>query len=418
MTAIAIFGLATITIAQVPPNVPTNGLVGWWPFNGNANDESGNNRNGVVNPGNNGTLVYVNDRLGNPLSAIEFTSNPGWNQLGPHIELINTQNILLNSEFTINYFVSMNSSNQVGEIINKGADNTPGAFRSRIANGTLQNTITSGGSVNQSNFPSNTWKMVTVINSTTNQLSLFIDGTLAQTSSTSPISSLTSNFYFGAMPSGGSNGSYYPFQGKLDDVGFWNRALTQQEITDLYNGCQLSVNSQPTNQTININNNTQFAVSSSDPSTTYQWQTDLGVGFQNLNSVGQYSGTTNDTLTVANVTLSNNNQPFRCIISSGSCTDTSDVAVLTVNNNVGINETSQDKLFSVFPNPAQSIINIKADSKLIGEVYTIYDNTGKVVLSGKLNSQNTTIELGNLSGGIYMLRVGENMKQTFKVIKE
>jgi hypothetical protein len=201
-------------------------------------------------------------------------------------------------------------------------------------------------------------------------------------------------------------------------IGIWNRALTQQEITDLYNGCQLSVNTQPTNQTININNNAQFVVGSSDPGATYQWQTDLGVGFQNLNSVGQYSGTTDDTLSVSNVTMSNNNQPFRCIISSGSCSDTSNVAVLTVNNNVGINETLQDNLFSVFPNPAQSVINVKADTKLIGNNYSIYDNTGKVVLSGKLKSENTTIELGNLSGGIYIFSVGENMKQTFKVIKE
>ena len=48
MTAIAIFGLATITIAQVPSYVPTSGLVGWWPFNGNANDESGNGNNGSI----------------------------------------------------------------------------------------------------------------------------------------------------------------------------------------------------------------------------------------------------------------------------------------------------------------------------------------------------------------------------------
>jgi hypothetical protein len=33
MTTIAIFGLATISIAQtVPSYVPTSGLVGWWPF--------------------------------------------------------------------------------------------------------------------------------------------------------------------------------------------------------------------------------------------------------------------------------------------------------------------------------------------------------------------------------------------------
>ena len=28
--------------AQVPDYVPTDGLVAWYPFNGNANDESGN----------------------------------------------------------------------------------------------------------------------------------------------------------------------------------------------------------------------------------------------------------------------------------------------------------------------------------------------------------------------------------------
>ena len=182
--------------------------------------------------------------------------------------------------------------------------------------------------------------------------------------------------------------------------------------------CQLSLNSQPASQLINFNTNAQFSVGSSDPNASYQWQTDLGVGFQNLNSVGQYSGTTNDTLTILNVTMSNNNQPFRCIISSGSCTDTSNVAVLTVNNNTGINEVSQSNLFSVYPNPANSQINVKANAKLLGSIYTVYDNTGKLVLTGKINSENTVIELGNLSGGIYLFSVGENLKQTFKVIKE
>jgi hypothetical protein len=36
-------------MAQVPNYLPTNGLVGWWPFNGNANDESGNGNNGTEN---------------------------------------------------------------------------------------------------------------------------------------------------------------------------------------------------------------------------------------------------------------------------------------------------------------------------------------------------------------------------------
>ena len=85
---------------------------------------------------------------------------------------------------------------------------------------------------------------------------------------------------------------------------------------------------------------------------------------------------------------------------------------------VGIKETINDKLFSIYPNPAQSIVNVKADAKLIGTVYTIYDNTGKVVLSGTINAENTSVELGNLSVGIYLFSAGENVQQTFKVIKE
>ena len=43
LTIAAILGMTAATMAQNVPNyVPTNGLVGWWPFNGNANDESGN----------------------------------------------------------------------------------------------------------------------------------------------------------------------------------------------------------------------------------------------------------------------------------------------------------------------------------------------------------------------------------------
>jgi hypothetical protein len=57
-------------------------------------------------------------------------------------------------------------------------------------------------------------------------------------------------------------------------------------------------------------------------------------------------------------------------------------------------------------------------TELIGEVYAIYDNAGRVVLTGILNSQNTTIELHNLSGGFYLFSINENYKQSFRIIKE
>ena len=77
-----------------------------------------------------------------------------------------------------------------------------------------------------------------------------------------------------------------------------------------------------------------------------------------------------------------------------------------------------ETMFTLFPNPAHNVINVNADNKLIGKFYTIYDNIGKVVKSGKLNAANTSIELSNLSSGFYMFSVGENKKQPFKIIKE
>ena len=60
--------------AQIPSYVPTNGLVGWWPFNGNANDESGNGNNGIVS----GTTSLTSDRKGNLNSAFVWdgTNSP------------------------------------------------------------------------------------------------------------------------------------------------------------------------------------------------------------------------------------------------------------------------------------------------------------------------------------------------------
>ena len=85
---------------------------------------------------------------------------------------------------------------------------------------------------------------------------------------------------------------------------------------------------------------------------------------------------------------------------------------------LGVNESSSSDIFSVFPNPSQSLINVKVNIKLLGSSYVVYDNTGKAILKGKITSEDTIIELGNLSAGIYLLSVGENLKQTFKVIKE
>ena len=415
MTAIAILGLATTTSAQVPSYVPTSGLISWWPFNGNANDESTYTNDGSVN-----SATLTIDRFGNANKAYSFDGGDDYIDI-PHDSIFDFGT---NINFSFSFWLNTSTYHNISGIISKETTSIPGiGYQVMILENKPRFDFMSNGP-NDIDFRGDTtinngsWHhIVLTANRSNNTISFYLDGVINSSLVDQNLSignvSNPSSLKIGVERSYGNH-----FNGKLDDIGIWNRALTEQEITDLYNSCELSIKSQPTSQTINISNKTQFIVGASDPNATYRWQTDLGVGFQNLNSVGQYSGTTNDTLTILNVTMSNNNQPFRCIISSGDCLDTSNVAVLTVNNNVGINENSQDNLFSVFPNPAKSQINVKADAKLLGSIYTVYDNTGKLVLTGKINSENTVIELGNLSGGIYLFSVGENLKQTFKVIKE
>ncbi|NBW30461.1 MAG: T9SS C-terminal target domain-containing protein, partial [Flavobacteriales bacterium] len=173
---------------------------------------------------------------------------------------------------------------------------------------------------------------------------------------------------------------------------------------------------QPASQSTNISNNAQFIVGSSGSNAIYQWQTNLGFGFQNLNNAGQYNGTTSSTLSVINLSMSNNNQVFRCIISSGSCTDTS-VAVLTVVNNAGTNDISASKL-SIYPNPTNGDFTITG-LELLGTVssLTLNDMNGKVVKV--LDTKATKFSMASIKPGVYFLNIKSGNKQeVLKIVKE
>ena len=76
-------------------------------------------------------------------------------------------------------------------------------------------------------------------------------------------------------------------------------------------------------------------------------------------------------------------------------------------------ETNSLKLY---PNPVVNILNIKTDSNLIYQTFTIMDGLGRVVINGKLNEVESTINVEQLSKGIYYLKVSGN--RATKFIKE
>lgn len=55
---------------QFPRHVPTDSLLAWWPFNGNANDESGNGFNGTVTG-----ATLTDDRNGKANAAYYFSGS-------------------------------------------------------------------------------------------------------------------------------------------------------------------------------------------------------------------------------------------------------------------------------------------------------------------------------------------------------
>lgn len=74
-----------------------------------------------------------------------------------------------------------------------------------------------------------------------------------------------------------------------------------------------------------------------------------------------------------------------------------------------INEIDNANLiFNVFPNPANETVTIKIDDKLVGSVYSFIDQLGRTILTGKLISVSSNINISELSSGFYLLKVGEN----------
>jgi len=231
LIAIAIIGLATFTMAQVPDYVPTNGLVGLWPFNGNTNDISGNNNNGI----NNGATLTT-DRFGISNNAYSFngTSN--------YINVPNSTSLQFNGELTISAWVNASSlPSPVSYWFSKGADGwTPYSWVSSVAH---PGDLATVSIFNDNNQTTSATSLTPVELNKWIHLVFTFDGSYAKCyfngkleSSVASSYTTFSNIYDLKFGKRFTSGLPYFWNGKLDDFGIWNRALTDTEITNLYNG--------------------------------------------------------------------------------------------------------------------------------------------------------------------------------------
>jgi uncharacterized delta-60 repeat protein len=77
-----------------------------------------------------------------------------------------------------------------------------------------------------------------------------------------------------------------------------------------------------------------------------------------------------------------------------------------------------DEIIDLYPNPANEMLVVRVNENTVGSDYIIRNALGKTEITGKLTSEATSIEIGELSGGIYFIQVKGWNHQTFKFIKE
>ena len=90
-------------------NLPVDGLFAYYPFNGNASDESGNTQNGSVTG-----ATLSSDRFGSSSKSYSFDGND-------YITISENDNFDITSDFSISVWIKP-SENQSGTIINKHAN--------------------------------------------------------------------------------------------------------------------------------------------------------------------------------------------------------------------------------------------------------------------------------------------------------
>jgi hypothetical protein len=219
--------LTLFAVSVASAQIPSTGLVGYWPFNGNANDESGNGNNGII---------YANltsDRFGNPNSAYNFNQ-------GSKIEVPMTQQLFELPVRSFSCWFRLSANQTGGRIYETTFQNGGIAFYA----GSMFDTWYGYSQhccniVGLSAGPIGVWHHLVVnSNDNTGFTQVYLDGVEISTSNGYPAGngcfSNTAWQWQGAFMRFGQGASGEAYFGDIDDIAIYNRALTPTEVAQLY----------------------------------------------------------------------------------------------------------------------------------------------------------------------------------------
>jgi hypothetical protein len=292
----------------------TQGLVGYWPFCGNANDDSGNGNNGTVNG-----ATLTTDRFGNSNSAYVFDGIDNFISFPQKFNFHNAGDASISIWIKSNSIPNALQATFLKSRISSTDNNRFNFFLNPISGNLLKLNFDYRESnfnihiLNINNIQLNTWQNI-IYTRTGNTYNLYINGTFIN-SSVDNLPNLPTEigWVIGNDPSSNSD-----FSGLIDDIGIWNRALNQQDITNLYNANQcfnlitvtdtliINVGQLSYNNPVTYANNITIAPNpaSSQININFNNITDLNGGtLKVINSLGQEVATTPITTSGTNSTM-------------------------------------------------------------------------------------------------------------------
>jgi hypothetical protein len=220
----------------------TTGLVAYYPFNGNANDESGNGNHGTVNG-----AILTNDRFGNTQNAFQFSGST----ITPSY-IIGDCSSFPTAERTVSlwfYANDIGTGNAGRALWGYGGLTCGESWLQNIDNFGNGGNIyeVQGHCTNQQvlynygeNHPNGNWIHWLITTDPSTGTNFYLNGVKVKTDATFINQTYVTGkkFVFGSYISNDGNNYLWdencnPYNGKLDDIRIYNRALTPSEITYL-----------------------------------------------------------------------------------------------------------------------------------------------------------------------------------------
>jgi hypothetical protein len=220
--------LSSVSVADL-----ADGLVGYWPLDGDGTDISGNGIDGTIN----GNVTPVEDRFGNPDSALQF---PG--TADSHVAIQDTEELQIAGAMTLAAWVIVDpgmQGNNNGRIVSKQAGGGSRSWSLNTENADLPATFQVAGDgntiigVDGSTLPTDEWVHIAGVYRPGEVLEVYVNGKLDATNTSDiPDEQFSTNgqpVLIGARNACDNCG----WLGSIDDVVIYNRDLSESEIPGL-----------------------------------------------------------------------------------------------------------------------------------------------------------------------------------------